>query len=211
MANGLPMQAPESKYIGGLSKDLELINFTDPTLMKKALAILLIAVHLLNLVGCYGLFAKLEVIYQNRFSLRLDNDEYAGSDAITLRLPLTSTYPSKNTDYQRVEGKFLYEGEVYQLVKQKTYNNTIYLICVKDNKSTELRDKLQDYTAALADHSSKAPSRDKTANISVEEFDSVELLCLSKSTFLINPIQLPEYSFSEKLNVDFKVDQPPKV
>ena len=77
-------------------------------------------------------------------------DRYAGSQAITIKLPVDETYRSNMDNYERVDGEFEYEGTMYRLVKQKFYNDTAYIVCYKDDKSIAIKDALQDYVKSFA-------------------------------------------------------------
>lgn len=140
--------------------------------MKRVLAIFLVLLHLLNVVGFYGVFSQLEVINNKRVKSRLDEDVYAGSDAITLRIPLSLPYSTSQQNYERVDGKFNHQGEVYRLVKQKLYNDTLYIVCVKDRKGTVIKEAIEELALSLTDKPADARSSSKTSGLFVKDFET---------------------------------------
>ncbi len=119
--------------------------------MKRSISIVLLVVFLLNTVGYYGFFLGVLASQQNSISQELDQDEFVGSDAITFRIPLSIPYHTDVNEYERVQGKFEKDGEVFQLVKQKMLNDTLYVVCVKDGESKKINQALTDYVKTFSD------------------------------------------------------------
>ena len=181
--------------------------------MTRAIAIFLIAVHLMNIVGIYGIIATVEDAHQKKISNELDDEEYAGSEAITLRIPFSlpnSTYV-ENENYERTHGKIEYEGQVYYMVKHKYHNNMLYIVCVKDDKQTEISGALKNLAASMTDKQD-ANSSDKTIVISpIKDFEGTYAIELSTALVQLESLRLPEYSFSVIINTLSTPDQPPRV
>lgn len=118
--------------------------------MKKCLTLIMLGVFLLNAVGFYGIFIGLQFKYAQEANSRLDNDLYAAGDAITFKIPLSIPYAT-DRDYERVNGEVTHEGEVYRLVKQKLFQDTLYLVCVKDKQSKKINQALTDYVKTFSD------------------------------------------------------------
>lgn len=130
--------------------------------MKKFISIALIALLFLNVLGYYGLFLGLE--YQNKQSLiqRLDVSDYNESEAIMLKIPITIPYATDRDDFQRVDGEFEYQGEFYHTVKNRLSQDTLYVVCVKDNTSKRIHQALEDYVKSFTDKPVDAKSAIKT-------------------------------------------------
>lgn len=129
--------------------------------MKKLTSILLIALVLLNSLGYYGVLVGLQ--YQNSREMvrQFDNDVYSGSQAITIEIPLTVPYATESTEYQRVDGQFEYQGDMYRMVKQRYSNNTLFLVCVKDVKGKKIDQALKDFVKTFSDKPADAKSQGK--------------------------------------------------
>lgn len=157
------------------------------SIVARVFAVLLVFIHLLNVIGCYFVFKSLETRHTVEVTERLDEDSYAGSEAITLRIPFSLPYTNSNQkNYERVDGKFKHEGEVYRFVKQKFYRDTLFIVCVKDAKAAELDDSIDDITASMTDTTPIKKSSSKTSGWSIKDFDSLTPLGFSSTRDSIN-------------------------
>ena len=133
-------------------------NYCNPKQMRKAVSIVLIGLLLLNMAGFYGVFMGLR--YKNTQDLlqRFDTDDYSLRETVTLKVPLSIPYATNDQAYERVDGEIQHEGEVYRLVKQRLYNDTLYIVCFKDNQGKRINKALADYVKSFSD----APVNAKT-------------------------------------------------
>jgi hypothetical protein len=134
--------------------------------LKRLTTILLTALLLLHVLGYYGVFLGLQ--YQNSQALvqRLDNDTYNTDETVTLRIPLSVPYVDNDAEYQRVDGEFEHEGELYHMVKQRLSNDTLFVVCVKDHQGSRIGKALKDYVKTFADNKAsdgKAPAKTLTS------------------------------------------------
>ncbi len=111
----------------------------------------MLVLFLLNVLGFYGIFVGLQFKYAEKANQNLDEDRYSGADVLTFQIPLTVPYYSGTQDYERVNGEFEHEGEVYRLLKQKLYRDTLYIVCVKDRESKKINQALTDYVKTFTD------------------------------------------------------------
>lgn len=119
--------------------------------MKRSFSIFLLFIFLLNVVGYYGIFAGLQAKYTQQLQATFDSDDYARNQEITFKMPITIPYATDSREYTRVDGEFEHEGEVYHLVKQKLQKDTLYIVCVKDNTSRDIKQALVDYVKSFTD------------------------------------------------------------
>lgn len=176
--------------------------------MKRVLAILLIVVHLMNTIGNYGVAAKLAALHEAAVSDQLDADQYAGSNAITLRIPFSLPYSTDT--YERAVGKIEYEGEAYHMVKHKFHNDTLFIVCLKDSKLTKINGTLKDLAAAMGDSPDTKHSNKSSLVMLVKDFEDCASFCLNHSLFQLRSVHFPEYSFSAIINSESPLDQPPR-
>lgn len=177
--------------------------------MKRATAILLCVIHLMDVIGYYGIFVRLEQVVDEGFAVKLNMDEFSGSDAITLRIPLSLPYPIHRDNYERVEGKFEFNGHLYQMAKQKLHNDTLYVVCVRDDNATKVKGALNDLIDSMTGHPAEK-HQTKAPNSLVKDFESVSRVNLITSCFVIYIIPCTTYTFSKIVNCDFSFDQPPR-
>jgi hypothetical protein len=119
--------------------------------MKRAVTLTILILFLLNAVGLYGILLGLQFKFASEVNRQLDEDQYSSLEAITFSVPMTLPYASNEQDFHRVTGEFVYQGEVYRLVKQKLYKDTLYIVCVKDTKSKKINKALADYVKTFTD------------------------------------------------------------
>jgi len=77
---------------------------------------------------------------------RLDADAYSSEEVVVLTVPVSLPYPVHDEGYQRASGELEYHGEYYQLVKQKIENDTLFMVCVKDQHQKRLDRTMNEYT-----------------------------------------------------------------
>lgn len=99
------------------------------------------------------MFIGLEINNNRLQEERLALDEYSGSDAIIVKLPVALPYGNNDTQYQQAEGKFIHDDEVYRLVKKRMMNDTLFLVCVKDRQEGKIRQELKDFVNTFSGQS----------------------------------------------------------
>lgn len=164
----------------------------------------------MNVIGSYPIVANLEQAYDERMSDELDEDRYAGSDAITLKIPFSLPYANFNENYERVKGKIEYEGEFYYMVKHKFYRDTLFIVCLKDSKLAEINYVYENLAASVADnHHSKTPGK-SVCKLQVKDFEQSTTIQLRDGVYPLESFNLPEYSFTAIINSESPPEQPPK-
>jgi hypothetical protein len=102
-------------------------------------------------MGYYVVFLGLQ--YKNDIAMiqKLDRGNYQDSQTVTIKIPITVPYISDSRSFERVDGKFEYNGEFYRLVKQKYAQDTLTIICVKDNHNKRIHQALSSYLKSFSD------------------------------------------------------------
>lgn len=118
--------------------------------MRKVVSYLLAALVLLNVLGYYGLFLGLKYQQAETMTEQFDENRYRDSETITLKVPVSIPY-LQNTDFERVDGEFEHNGEFFRLVKQKFANDTLYIVCVNDVHSKNIKQVLAEYVKTFSD------------------------------------------------------------
>jgi hypothetical protein len=93
--------------------------------VKKLLSIVLIAILVLNTLGYYGIFLGMHYRNDRIMTKALDSDNYDQAEAITINVAVSIPYMPDQSDFQRVEGKFEHQGELYRMVKQRYAKDTL--------------------------------------------------------------------------------------
>jgi hypothetical protein len=177
--------------------------------MKKAFAILLLATFLFNLGGYYVFFWVLKVQSDRELSTLLDTGRYEESETFEVKIPLTLPYPLQSTGFERQSGQFEYQGEYYQIVKQKYEDDMLTIVCLKNAKANRLA-KVSD---AFSETSGANPLKEGSLNIPIkvlQEFVSGFSAQLSITSGWSQTIEHTPYSDNLDLVVLSKHSPPPK-
>jgi len=111
---------------------------------------------------------------------RIDRGEFSGSQAITIKVPISIPYQSDH-DYERIDGEFEYQGQFYKLVKQRVLGDTLYVVCLIDSKRKELVDEMNEFTRN-ANESSSASQPLKAASNPVQDYSNESAVELTSSS-----------------------------
>lgn len=140
--------------------------------MKRVVTVLLLAIFLLNVVGYYGILVGLQLSFQRDLQAQFDEDQVSASNEIVFNIPLALPYATDAKDFQRVDGEFEYQGEVYRLVKQKLASDTLTIVCIRDVKAKGINQALEDYVKTFSDKPSNAKGALKTLENFSKDFVS---------------------------------------
>jgi hypothetical protein len=119
--------------------------------LKNVFSIVFTALLLLNVMGYYGVFLGLQYKNDREMIQRLDTEEYAESETVTIKIPISIPYASDAAEFERVDGKFQHEGEFYRLVKQKLSQDTLYVVCVKDQENKKIDEAMSSFVKTFTD------------------------------------------------------------
>lgn len=151
-------------------------------MLRKGISILMSVLVLFNALGFYGLFIGLE--YSNELSQHrlFNNDSYDRSLEISIKVPLAVPYALDQSDYERVDGDFEYNGEFYRLVKQKLSHDTLHIICVRDFDSKKIHLALQDYVKTFTDKHPEGKTSAKTSLNFLKDYFQPQFSIIKLST-----------------------------
>jgi hypothetical protein len=154
----------------------------------------------------------MQAAQEDFISQELDQDEFVGSEAITFRIPLSVPYHIDNNEYERVQGQFEKGGEVYQLVKQKMLRDTLYIVCVKDDKSKKINQELTDYVKTFSDnHDSSKHSNTKKVVSPISEYTLTSISVTSQYNGWIKSIEFNEFKNVESTGATVDIVCPPRL
>jgi hypothetical protein len=130
--------------------------------MKRTISSLLVVLLLLNVMGFYGVFVGLKYSNTRELIQKFDDDQFSDLDAVTIKVPITVPYyANTDTEFERVDGEVEYKGEFYRLVKQRYANDTLFIVCIKDTNSRNIKQALSDYVKTFTDRPAQS-SQSKT-------------------------------------------------
>ena len=110
---------------------------------------LLLGLMVLNSVGYYSFLIAIRDLTLDNSSERLHSSMNERGGNLILKMPLSLPYNPGADEYQTASGNFTFEGQIYQRVMQKIYRDTLYIVCVHDQKSTDVNNKIVEYTKSF--------------------------------------------------------------
>jgi hypothetical protein len=118
--------------------------------MKRLLALLFLFVFFFNVGGYYVMYWGLRQQANAELRTQLDAGLYTENQTVTIKVPITIPYQTDH-DFERVDGEFEHKGEFYKLVKQQIKSDTLYVVCIKDQREKQLVGELINYTKLAND------------------------------------------------------------
>lgn len=165
--------------------------------VKRLFAIVVLVLFLLNVLGYYGVLVGMKATSGEHLSEMLDNEMYDLGSTVTFQIPLTVPYGTDSKGYERVDGTFEKDGEVYRLVKQQYLKDTLYIVCIKDVKSSSINSALTDFAKTFAE---QEDGQQKTTSIQVisKDYVNTEISLATANTgweVEVNKESAPRYLF----------------
>lgn len=163
--------------------------------MKKILPILLLTILAFNTIGYK--FALNYLTQQSSISLNnnIESNNYSTDDLVEIKIELNNPYISDH-NYEEAYGETVVKGKHYQFVKKKISENTLYLMCLPNDKKEAInntKNKLADNNASTTqnkkDNKNDIPT---TAKVLQAEFLAVNQITFEN----LNALQADAKSFS---------------
>ncbi len=113
--------------------------------MKRLASIVFLFLFLFNVGGYYFVFVGLQYQASVKFSQKLDNDQINPEDTYLFKVPLTLPYQITDNGFEDATGLVEYRGTFYRLIKQRYANDTLHIICVRDQAQKHIADQFTRY------------------------------------------------------------------
>lgn len=118
--------------------------------MKRLAAILLIGILFFNWYGYQLLTQYWQVQADSRLQARLDRNEYADAQLVSVKIPLTSVSYSnysnvENSGFERVNGQIDVKGVRYEYVKRRIAGGFLELLCIPNETAVKLQQVKNDF------------------------------------------------------------------
>jgi hypothetical protein len=165
---------------------------------------------LLNVLGYYGVLVGLQLKNKQDLQAQFDSDEYERQHEVTIKVPLTIPYATDSKEYSRVDGEFEHEGDVYRMVKQKLQSDTLYIVCVKDATSKDIRQALAEYVKSFTDKPASEKSQSKTLQNFIKDYIATTTSLQSKSSGWSNNVTHSEKVVAYPNGIANVTSPPPK-
>ena len=132
-------------------------------MLKKLIAILLLASHLFNLGGYSLVFHYFIRQSDRQFAVLLDQHQYAEAELLQISIPLHLPYMQGSSHFERVDGSIEHNGTHYNYVKRRVYNDTLYIMCIPNHQKTQLAKEKSTYAGEVNDFAANKKQKESTA------------------------------------------------
>lgn len=150
--------------------------------MRKAVATFFLVIVLLNTAGYYLVFEGWK--WHNSTAWSIDENSGAAQEVI-IKVPLNVPYVQAK-DWEKAEGQFEYEGDVYRITKQKVSLDAVFIACVKDGETSRINHQLEDFAKAFSDKPDDGKQGVNTLPSMIKEYitSSISVKSLTHGWFL---------------------------
>ena len=174
--------------------------------MKKSLSILIAILFLYNSVGYLIAFKGLQYGIKKEIKTKIKG-KLDDKELVLIKYPSHPDRQQKKLFHWKEENEFAYNGNMYDVVRQYTVNDTIYYYCINDTKENELFGNLNVQVDQNMASSAMANNLVKLFKLSVDQsylfsFSIGNLVRTSKATYSL--FKAPGY-----VPVQQEVDTPP--
>jgi hypothetical protein len=115
------------------------------TVLKKAAAILLIAILAFNWYGYRIVTTLLADKADEKLVARIDREDYDESQLIEVKVALNMPYQNEQADFERHYGEMEINGKYYTYVKRKVQGGYLILKCIPNADKEKIRSANNDY------------------------------------------------------------------
>ncbi|RYF99462.1 MAG: hypothetical protein EOO02_16855 [Chitinophagaceae bacterium] len=84
-------------------------------------------------------------------AVKIDNNQYSDDDLIEVKVKLNLPYMTSAAGYENLSGEINIHGNHHNYVKRKVSQDTLYLLCLPNNKRNQLNDASEKYAAETND------------------------------------------------------------
>lgn len=118
-------------------------------MVKRVLAIVNLVIFLLNVLGYYGILSSMKEVSGKRLSNKLDTEMYDLGGNVTIKMPLALPFEVTSEHFDREGGQFEMDGESFKIIKQRHYNDTLYLVCIRDEQTTRINSVIDEFVQSF--------------------------------------------------------------
>lgn len=175
--------------------------------MKRSISIFFVVIFLLNVIGYYGIYVGMARKADIKADRAIDENTYDRAQTVTIKIPLSLPYPIQN-GFERISGDFEYEGEFYKLVEQKYENDTVFVVCLKNNEKKQALAVLHDIVKQSTDQSSTNPTSKVVVGF-LKDYNPANGEIFIRSPFLLDGATKSARFADKLLSLELSVPTPP--
>jgi hypothetical protein len=138
--------------------------------MKRVCSIFFLSLMLLNTIGYYEVLITIEKLHIDHTVRKISANENEINGNLLLKIPTSLPYTQDDKEYKRAFGEIVVDGQIYHFVKQKVYQDTLYIVCLKDLEATQVRNVISDYSKTFADNHQNTDTSHEVVAFSFAKF-----------------------------------------
>jgi hypothetical protein len=154
----------------------------------------MLVVFLFNVGGYFLAFWAFEYKLNRDLTTRLDKNLYSEEETFSIKIPVALPYPIQQQDFERVDGKFEYNGEFYKLVKHKLENDTLFIVCIKNHEQKQLVKTMTSYIKLSNDIAGTGKKALSFLSKLLKDFDTSLGISIETHSATSDPISYGEFS-----------------
>lgn len=150
-----------------------------------------------------------------RLEQKLETGDYDESLLMEVKIPLQLPYYTNWTEYERHYGETEWNGQHYQYVKRKLYNDTLYLLCIphteKNNIQTAAADIFRSVNNIQHDGAPQKSNQPIVVKLMLTEFVETQTAFDSRIESNLNLTFLAKCFYLHSQFKPLTPEQPPEV
>jgi len=149
-------------------------------MLKKTIAILLLALFLFNWVGYRLLTSLIETTADSQLQSRLDDNDYDVSQLVSVKTPVTHlSYYQNDPTFESIKGKIEIGGIQYKYVKRRIYNDSLEVLCIPNLAAMQLQSAKNSFFAFINGlNAKKQNAHSETCKVFSPEYDPAQDLSI---------------------------------
>ncbi len=93
---------------------------------------------------------------------KADAQQYSDDELISIKTTLNLPYYSSSADYERAYGSININGQDYEYVKRRVFNDTLELLCLPNHTKTKLQSLTNHLAQSATDGQTSVPGKSNT-------------------------------------------------
>ena len=131
--------------------------------MKKLIAILLLFIYLFNLAGYSLVFHYFIRQSEDKLAARIDDNKYKDAELVQISIPFNLPYTQNSSGFETLQGSVELNGILYNYVKRRIYNDTLYIMCLPNEHRTQLLKEKSKYASEVNDFAASKKEKEPAA------------------------------------------------
>jgi hypothetical protein len=120
-------------------------------LTRRILSAFFLILMVLNTIGYYTFLVVVKDRLSQRTRARLESGMHDIGGSLIVKLPVALPYGVETSgSYESAHGEIVYEGSIYQRIKQRMYGDTLYVMCIRDYEATAAKHQIDRYSKTFA-------------------------------------------------------------